>query len=148
MSLLGVGNDGGSLLSHIGMHSFFTRNNAQAKYHVGDPRSYDAKTQCFVRWHIKAHAADVVVHTPTCWVRRLQGPCTFAEPAPEPEAKEPAPAEPTAVSRRTADYYYLARFNTPYNRPWHVLATQTRETASRSMPYSTRAVLGTFSVLE
>ena len=49
-------------------------------------------------------------------VRRLRSLGTFAEPAPDPEAKEPAPAEPWAVSPKIADYCYLARFNTLHHR--------------------------------
>ena len=44
--------------------------------------------------------------------RRLRSLGTFAEPAPELEAKEPAPAEPRAVSPKIFDYYYLVWFNT------------------------------------
>ena len=81
-------------------------------------------------------------------VRRLRSPGTFAEPAPEPEAKEPVPAEHGAVSPENVDYYHLTWFNTPHNRRWHVFAVQTRESESRSMPCSPCAVLGTFAVLE
>ena len=40
-------------------------------------------------------------------VRRLQSLGTLADPAPEPDAKEPAPAEPQAVTPENAKYYYL-----------------------------------------
>ena len=70
-------------------------------------------------------------------VRRLRNLATFAEPAAEPEAKEPAPAEPGAVTPQNVYYDNLAFFNTPYYRRWHVVATQPREPAPRSVPCST-----------
>ena len=68
--------------------------------------------------------------------------------APDPKVEEPAPAEPRAVPPKIANYYYLACFNTLHHRRWHVVATQTREPASRSVSYTTCAVLGSFAALE
>ena len=62
--------------------------------------------------------------------------------------QKPAPAEPGAVSPENFDYYYPTWFNTPYNRRWHVFATQTRESESRRVPCSTCAVLVHFAVFE
>ena len=80
-------------------------------------------------------------------VRKLRSLGTFAEPVPEPEAREPALAELGAVSPEKVDSYHRAWFNTPYHRRWHVVAMQTREPALRSVPCSTCAVLamGTFA---
>ena len=64
---------------------------------------------------------------PCVRVRRLRSLDTFSEPAPEPEAKEPAPAEPAVVSPKNSDYYYVPWFNTPYHRRLRVVATQPRE---------------------
>ena len=91
-----------------------------------------------------SHSTDALVHK----VRRLRSPSTFAEPDPEPEANEPATAEPGAVSPESVDYYYLTWFDTPHDRRWHVFATQTRELELRSVTCSTCAVLGTFALLE
>ena len=59
--------------------------------------------------------------------------------------KYPAPAEPGAVSPKDVDHYYLAWFNPLYRNRLHVVATQTREPASRSMPCTTCAVLATLA---
>ena len=69
----------------------------------------------------------------------------MAELASEPEAKGPAPAEPGAESPKNGNDYYLAWFNTLYHRRWHIVATQTREPASRSVPCTKCAVIGIFA---
>ena len=98
------------------------------------------------------HASDLVLHLFALGVRQ-------GSTAPEPQhfcgagagagagCKSAGSGEAGAVPPKNLYHCYIAWFNPPYYHRWHIVATQTREVASRSVPYSKCAVMSPFVVL-